>query len=164
MELLIRGTLYVSNRQFSTIIIRLKGYNQIERLEGLTLRMCSSNTLQTSRKAKAGLGSRGILYSNFCTHPALINHLKLKIQQIYKLFKSIKISLGNKSTSQHRLQHSISTMAATTTVKQMRLLLRSISSYPQMKQSTDSILLAEDQYPDSLDAIFTKLSVIRSWH
>jgi hypothetical protein len=56
MELLIRGTLYVSNRQFSTIIIRLKGYYQIERLEGLTLRMCSSNTLQTSRKAKAGLG------------------------------------------------------------------------------------------------------------
>jgi hypothetical protein len=56
MELLIRGTLYVSNRQFSTIIIRLKGYYQIERLEGLTLRMCSSNTLQTSRKGKAGLG------------------------------------------------------------------------------------------------------------
>jgi hypothetical protein len=50
-------------------------------------------------------------------------------------------------------------MAATTTAKQMRLLLRSISSDPQMKQSTDSILLAEDQYPDSLDAIFTKLSV-----
>jgi hypothetical protein len=50
-------------------------------------------------------------------------------------------------------------MAATTTAKQMRLLLQSISSDPQMKQSKDSILLAEDQYPDSLDAIFTKLSV-----
>ena len=61
MELLIRGTLYVDKRQFSTIIIRLKGYYQIERLEGLTQRMCSSNTLQTSRKAKAGLGIK----SNF---------------------------------------------------------------------------------------------------
>ena len=50
-------------------------------------------------------------------------------------------------------------MAATTTAKQMRLLLQSISSDPQMKQSKDSILLAEDQYPDSLDAIFTKLGV-----
>ena len=50
-------------------------------------------------------------------------------------------------------------MAATTTAKQMRLLLQSISSDPQMKQSKDSILLAEDQYLDSLDAIFTKLSV-----
>jgi hypothetical protein len=50
-------------------------------------------------------------------------------------------------------------MAATTTAKQMRLLLQSINSDPQMKQSKDSILLAEDQYPDSLDAIFTKLSV-----
>jgi hypothetical protein len=51
-------------------------------------------------------------------------------------------------------------MAATTTAKQMRLLLQSISSDPQMEQSKeDSILLAEDQYPDSLDAIFTKLSV-----
>jgi hypothetical protein len=28
-----------------------------------------------------------------------------------------------------------------------------------MKQSKDSILLAEHQYPDSLDAMFTKLSV-----
>ena len=50
-------------------------------------------------------------------------------------------------------------MAATTTAKQVRLLLQSISSDPQMKQSKDSILLAENQYPDSLDAIFTKLSV-----
>jgi hypothetical protein len=50
-------------------------------------------------------------------------------------------------------------MAASTTAKQMRLLLQSISSDPQMKQSKDSILLAEDQYPDSLDAIFTKLSL-----
>ena len=45
------------------------------------------------------------------------------------------------------------------TAKQMRLLLQSISSDPQMKQSTDSILLAEDQYPDSLDTMFNKLSV-----
>jgi hypothetical protein len=51
-------------------------------------------------------------------------------------------------------------MAATTTAKQMRLLLQSISSDPQMKQSKDSILLAEDQYPDSLDAIFTKFSSV----
>ena len=28
-----------------------------------------------------------------------------------------------------------------------------------MKQSRYSILLAQDQYPDSLDAIFTKLSL-----
>ncbi len=45
------------------------------------------------------------------------------------------------------------------TAKQMRLLLQSISADSQMKQSKDSILLAEDQYPDSLDAIFTKLTV-----
>ena len=45
------------------------------------------------------------------------------------------------------------------TAKQMRLLLQSISADPQMKQSKDSILLAEDQYPDSLDAIFTRLTV-----
>ena len=45
------------------------------------------------------------------------------------------------------------------TAKQMRLLLQSISADPQMKQSKDSILLAEDQYPDSLDAIFTRLPV-----
>ena len=45
------------------------------------------------------------------------------------------------------------------TAKQMRLLLQSISADPQMKQSQDSILLAEDQYPENLDAIFTKLSV-----
>ena len=45
------------------------------------------------------------------------------------------------------------------TAKQMRLLLQSISADPQMRQSKDSILLAEDQYPDSLDAIFTRLTV-----
>ncbi len=45
------------------------------------------------------------------------------------------------------------------TAKQMRLVLQSISADPQMKQSEDSILLAEDQYPDSLDAIFTRLTV-----
>ncbi len=45
------------------------------------------------------------------------------------------------------------------TAKQMRLVLQSISADPQMKQSKDSILLAEDQYPDSLDAIFTRLTV-----
>ncbi len=45
------------------------------------------------------------------------------------------------------------------TAKQMRLLLQSISADLQMKQSKDSILLAEDQYPDSLDAIFTRLPV-----
>ncbi len=50
-------------------------------------------------------------------------------------------------------------MVSTMTAKQMRLLLQSISADPQMKQSQDSILLAEDQYPDNLDAIFTKLSV-----
>jgi hypothetical protein len=45
------------------------------------------------------------------------------------------------------------------TAKQMRLLLQSKSADPQMKQSTDSILLAEDQYPDNLDTMFIKLSV-----
>ena len=45
------------------------------------------------------------------------------------------------------------------TAKQMRLVLQSISADPQMKQSKDSILLAEDQYSDSLDAIFTRLTV-----
>jgi hypothetical protein len=42
----------------------------------------------------------------------------------------------------------------------MHLLLQSISTDPQMKQSKDSVLLAEDQYPDSLGAIFSKLSVL----
>jgi hypothetical protein len=42
--------------------------------------------------------------------------------------------------------------------KQMRELLESISTDPQLKQSKDSILLAEDQYPDVLDAIFTRLT------
>ena len=50
-------------------------------------------------------------------------------------------------------------MASTMTAKQMRLLLQSISADPQMKRSKDSILLAEDQYPESLDAIFTRLTV-----
>ncbi len=45
------------------------------------------------------------------------------------------------------------------TAKQMRLVLQSISADLQMKQSKDSILLAEDQYPDSLDAIFIRLAV-----
>jgi hypothetical protein len=52
-------------------------------------------------------------------------------------------------------------MASTITTKQMRLLLQSITADPQFKQSKDSklILLAEDQYPENLDALFTMLSV-----
>jgi hypothetical protein len=50
-------------------------------------------------------------------------------------------------------------MASTMAAKQMRLLLQSISADPQMKQSKDSILLAKDQYSDSVDAIFTRLTV-----
>ena len=49
-------------------------------------------------------------------------------------------------------------MSAALTAKQMRQLLQSISADPQLKQSQDSILLAEDQYPDALEAIFTRLS------
>ncbi len=49
-------------------------------------------------------------------------------------------------------------MAAALTAKQMRPLLQNISADPQLKQSQDSILLAEDQYPDALEAIFTRLS------
>ena len=49
-------------------------------------------------------------------------------------------------------------MAATLTAKQMRQLLQNISADPQLKQSQDSILLAEDQYPDALEAIFTRLT------
>ena len=49
-------------------------------------------------------------------------------------------------------------MASTLNAKQMRVLLQSISTDPQLKQSKDSILLAEDQYPESLDAIFTRLT------
>ena len=45
------------------------------------------------------------------------------------------------------------------TAKQMRTLLQSISTDPQLKQSKDSILLAEDQYPEHLDTMFNKLSV-----
>ena len=50
-------------------------------------------------------------------------------------------------------------MSATLTAKQMRQLLQNISADPQLKQSQDSILLAEDQYPDALEAIFTRLTV-----
>ena len=42
--------------------------------------------------------------------------------------------------------------------KQMRQLLQAISTDPQLKQSKDSILLAEDEYPEVLDAIFTRLT------
>jgi hypothetical protein len=42
--------------------------------------------------------------------------------------------------------------------KQMKQLLQSISTNPQLKQSKDSILLAEDQYPEILDAKFTRLT------
>ena len=50
-------------------------------------------------------------------------------------------------------------MSASMTAKQMRTLLQSIMTDPQLKQSKDSILLAEDQYPEHLDTIFNKLSV-----
>ncbi len=46
-----------------------------------------------------------------------------------------------------------------TSAKQMRLLLQSISADPQMKHSQDSILLAEDQYPENLDTMYNNLSV-----
>ena len=49
-------------------------------------------------------------------------------------------------------------MSAALTAKQMRQLLQNISADPQLKQSQDSILLAKDQYPDALEAIFTRLS------
>jgi hypothetical protein len=49
-------------------------------------------------------------------------------------------------------------MAAELNAKQMRSLLQSIHSDPQLKQSKDSILLAEDQYPESLDTIITRLT------
>ena len=49
-------------------------------------------------------------------------------------------------------------MSAALTAKQMRQLLQNISADPQLKQSQDSILLAEDQYSDALEAIFTKLT------
>ena len=49
-------------------------------------------------------------------------------------------------------------MSASLTAKQMRQLLQSISADPQLKQSQDSILLAEDQYPEALEAIFTRLT------
>jgi hypothetical protein len=51
------------------------------------------------------------------------------------------------------------TMVSAMTAKQMRLLLQSISADPQLKQSKDSILLAEDQYPENLDTIFAKLTI-----
>jgi hypothetical protein len=50
-------------------------------------------------------------------------------------------------------------MAFSMTAKQMRLLLQSINADPQLKQSKDSILLAEDQYPENLDALFAKLTI-----
>jgi hypothetical protein len=50
-------------------------------------------------------------------------------------------------------------MASSMTAKQMRLILQSISADPQLKQSKDSILLAEDQYPENLDALFTRLTI-----
>ncbi len=50
-------------------------------------------------------------------------------------------------------------MASTMTAKQTRLLQQSIGTDSQMRQSKDSILLAEDQYPKNLDAIFGQLSV-----
>ena len=50
-------------------------------------------------------------------------------------------------------------MSAVLTAKQMRQLLQNISADPQLKQSQDSILLAEDQYPDALEAIFTRLTI-----
>jgi len=43
--------------------------------------------------------------------------------------------------------------------KQMRALLQSISADPQLRQSKDSIILAEDQYPEALDATFTRLTI-----
>jgi hypothetical protein len=49
-------------------------------------------------------------------------------------------------------------MAESLNAKQMRQLLQSISTDPQLKQSKDSILLAEDHYPESLDTIFTRLA------
>ncbi len=49
-------------------------------------------------------------------------------------------------------------MAELINAKQMRQLLQSISTDPQLRQSKDSILLAEDQYPESLDTIFTRLT------
>jgi len=49
-------------------------------------------------------------------------------------------------------------MANSLNAKQMRQLLQSISTDPQLKQSKDTILLAEDQYPESLDAVFTRLT------
>jgi hypothetical protein len=48
-------------------------------------------------------------------------------------------------------------MASSLDARQMKQLLQSISTDPQLRQSKDSILLAEDQYPDALDAIITKL-------
>jgi hypothetical protein len=50
-------------------------------------------------------------------------------------------------------------MSAALTAKQMRQLLQNISADPQLKQSQDFILLAEDQYPDALEAIYTRLSI-----
>ncbi len=50
-------------------------------------------------------------------------------------------------------------MTALLSAKQMRALLQSISADHQLWQSKDSILLAEDQYPEALDAMFTRLTI-----
>ena len=50
-------------------------------------------------------------------------------------------------------------MASALHAKQLlRSLLQSIHATPQLRQSKDSILLAEDQYPEALDTIITKLT------
>ena len=50
-------------------------------------------------------------------------------------------------------------MASALHAKQLlRSLLQSIHGAPQLRQSKDSILLAEDQYPEALDTIITKLT------
>ncbi len=49
-------------------------------------------------------------------------------------------------------------MASALHAKQLRSLLQSIHVDPQLKQSKDSILLAEDQYPETLDTIINRLT------
>ena len=48
------------------------------------------------------------------------------------------------------------------TNQQARALLNSIQKDPQFSQSTDTILLAEEQYPNTLDSIFNKLDTSTS--
>jgi hypothetical protein len=55
-------------------------------------------------------------------------------------------------------------MASELNAKQMRSLLQSIHSDPQLRQSKDSILLAEDQYPEALDTIITWLTTPTTLH